>query len=146
MREIDIKSDVEQAGSIDDFLKVLTSDTGDQEGSGGFTARVVQDTMLQLFPDEDRVRNLMMVSNVTNFQMNHIIKSLHSAFVLGLHKGYFERDSVYEYRLKIVEDFLRLRVSINRSGRKDIVEILKAILLNELQADSSRIKKLLGKT
>lgn len=147
MKKIDIEDSFEginSVNSIDEFLNVFTSDSSDGDTSS-FTARVVSDSMDRLFPDEGRIRKLMMVSNVTNSQAKHIIKSLHSAWVMGLNQVTFDRPSVYENRLKIVEDFLRLRVSINSRGRKDIVETLRAIILNELQSDSSRIRTLLGK-
>lgn len=144
MKQIDLPEGSEEFGSIDEFLNVFASESSENDASS-FTARVVSDSMDRLFPDEERLRNLMMVSNVTNMQVKHILKSLHSAWVMGLNKETFGRPSVYENRLKIIEDFLRLRVSINSRGRKDIVETLRAIMLNELQSDASRIKKLLGK-
>ncbi|MPM70965.1 hypothetical protein SDC9_117928 [bioreactor metagenome] len=143
MRKVDVSEELDGIGSIDEFLNVFTGENESDPNS--FTAKVVSDSLDRLFPDEEKIRNLMMVSNVTNWQMVHIIKSLHSAYYMGLHEGTFGRPSVYEKRLKIVEDFLRLRASINARGRKDIVESLKAIMLNELQSDSSRIKRLLGK-
>lgn len=143
MQKVDMSGELEGINSIDEFLNVFTG-TADAEANS-FTAKVVSDSHDRLFPDEQKIRDLMMVSSVTNWQMVHIIKSLHSAYYMGLHKGVFGRPSVYERRLKIVEDFLRLRVSINARGRKDIVETLKAIMLNELQSDASRMKRLLGK-
>lgn len=143
MQKVEISEELEGINSIDEFLNVFT---GEGEGeTNSFTAKVVSDSLDRLFPDEEKIRDLMMVSNVTNWQMVHIIKSLHSAYYMGLHQGFFGRPSVYEKRLKIIEDFLRLRASINARGRKDIVESLKAIMLNELQNDASRIKRLLGK-
>jgi hypothetical protein len=144
MKKIDIAEDIEGINSIDEFLNVFTSESADTDSSS-FTARVVSDSMDRLFPDEGRIRKLMMVSNVTNMQAKHIIKSLHSAWVMGLNHETFGRPSVYENRLRIIEDFLRLRVSVNSRGRKDIVETLRAIILNELQSDSGRLKQLLGK-
>lgn len=143
MQKMEVSSELESINSIDEFLSVFTGENA--EDSNSFTAKVVSDSLNRLFPDEEKIRDLMMVSNVTNWQMVHIIKSLHSAYYMGLHEGTFGRPSVYEKRLKIVEDFLRLRASINARGRKDIVESLKAIMLNELQNDASRIKRLLGK-
>jgi hypothetical protein len=140
---VNTAEELEGINSIDEFLHILT-EAGEGEANS-FTAKVVSDSLDRLFPDEEKIRNLMMVSNVTNWQMVHIIKSLHSAYYMGLHQGVFGRPSIYEKRLKIIEDFLRLRASINARGRKDIVESLKAIMLNELQNDASRIKRLLGK-
>ncbi len=143
MQKVDVSGELEGINSIDEFLNIFTGENS--EDANSFTAKVVSDSLDRLFPDEKKIRDLMMVSNVTNWQMVHIIKSLHSAYYMGLHEGTFGRPSVYEKRLKIIEDFLRLRASINARGRKDIVESLKAIMLNELQNDASRIKRLLGK-
>lgn len=143
MKKIDVEDTFEDSGSIDEFLSVLA---GEKEAdSGSFTAAVVDNSLNRLFPDEEKIRQLMVVSSVTNYQAVCIIKALHSPYYMGLHEGYFKRPSVYEKRLKIIEDFLRLRISVNARGRKDIVESLRAIMLNELQSEKTRVKRLLGK-
>lgn len=127
--------------SMDDFLNILSTDGSD---GSSYTAAVVNASMERLFPDSNNLSKMMLVSNLTNHQITCIVKLLHSAYALGLTKEKLGHPSVYERRLSIIEDFLRLRVSINHRGRSDIVESLKAIMLNEVSQSASRMSRLIG--
>jgi hypothetical protein len=93
MKAIEIDG-IEESSSMDEFLQTFTSDN-DSSDAASFTAKVVMDSLDRLFPDEGRLRKLMMVTNITNYQMTHIIKSLHSAYVLGLCYDKLGRNSVF---------------------------------------------------
>lgn len=101
--------------------------------------------MDRLFPADEKFHFLQMVSNMTTWQQSAVIRFLSVPVYLGLTEEQMGRPSLYEKRLQLVKLFMRNRVSTNSQGRKNIVDSLQALMLNELRTSSNRLGQLLGK-